>query len=260
MTTSRNIPTHTRRNPIALLDQEWQRLNHSPRVLRQVNSWGIDSRTFQSLDEVLVAAGYRGKKIDTVADGVLAALVKRAANDELAARIVLQRVVPPMVSIARRRGRLRSIGYDDALGMVLSHAWEVIRTYPSARRPTKIAVNIVRDIEYFAFVRGERKRVRLESVQNDGPEPHHNRSADLFSHEDPYGTSVEGATSDIELEHLLTYARECGVSADTLELCEELRGQSLDDFAAKHDITPRTAKSWMKQAANELRVRTQCAA
>lgn len=259
MTTQQSI-TSVHRNPVTLLDAEWARMNYSPRVLRTVNSWGIGTTPFTSLDELLRAAGFRGAKCDSIADQVLAQLVRRAATDQLAARIVLQRVVPPMMAIAHRRGRVRATGFDDAIGMVLSHAWEVIRTYPITRRPTKIAVNIVRDIEYFAFVRTERRRPIHESLNIEHDAMLDARSADLMNHEDPYGSPRSDSNAEIELAFLLKSARAHDVSAKSLAVLEALTHQSLDEFAAEHSVTRRTARSWLNDAANELRVRTQCAA
>ena len=153
-------------NPVTLLQKEWDRLRHCPRSLRTVNSWGLADRPFHNLDEVLKAAGYLGARCDTSADWVLADIVRRAATDQLAARIVLQRVFPPMLAIGRRRGKMHRTGFDDAFSLVLSHGWEIIRTYPIDRRPTKIAANIVRDIEYFAFVRRERRRPKHERLDD----------------------------------------------------------------------------------------------
>ncbi|MFZ9518467.1 MAG: hypothetical protein ACO288_06435 [Ilumatobacteraceae bacterium] len=260
MTTPPSTTPTSRYGPIARFDEEWQRLKHSPRALERVNSWGISPKSFSSLDELLVAAGFQGKNIDPVADAVLARLVQRASTDELAARIVLQRVIPPILSIARRRGRNRSIGYNDALGMALSHAWEVIRTYPIARRPAKIAVNIVRDIEYFAFVRTERRRPQLSPFVPDSEALLNHRSADMMTFDDPYGSATGGSTSDIELAHLLRQAQECGMSERSIELCMALGAGDIDGYAERHGVTRRTARGWSQAAINELRVRTQCVA
>ncbi|MFZ9108971.1 MAG: hypothetical protein ACO21F_03660 [Ilumatobacteraceae bacterium] len=256
--TTRHDTTTPHRNPITLLDDEWQRMKRSPRVLRTVNSWGVTPTTFDSLDDLLVAAGFRGKNVDPSADAVLGRLVERAATDELAARIVLQRVIPPILSIARRRGRTRGIGYNDALGMALSHAWEVIRTYPMARRPRKVAVNIVRDIEYFAFVRSERRRPQHSSLPHDSELLLNNRTADMFTFDDPYGSLHGGSTSDIELDYLLRQARELGMSAKSLELCTELGSIDINQYAIRHRVTRRTVRGWRDDAVNELRVRTRC--
>ena len=246
--------------PINLLQREWERLRHCPRSLRHVNEWHLTDRPIHSLDDLLVLAGFRGAKCDERADQVLAHIVRLARHDELAARIVLQRVLPPMIAIARRRGKIRAIGFDYALGLVLSHAWEIIRTYPIERRPAKIAANIVRDIEYFAFVRRERKR------------PRHDRIDDCWDlvvdccATDSNGTVLARGARESEpdadqlLTSLLNEARDQHVSRRTMEILHELRNLTIEEFAERHGITPRTARSWRRKAVSELRARTQCAA
>ena len=258
MTNSRT--TSTRTSPITALETEWGRLTYSPSALSSVNSWQLAETRFWSLDEVLQAAGYRGKKCDPVADQILAMIVRRAADDPLAARIALQRVLPPIVAIARRRGKLRSIGFDAALGLALSHAWEIIRGYPIERRPTKIAANIVRDIEYFAFVRDNRRRPLNEPLDD-------NRSyADMLYATDLAGRlmgragSTVAAASEDELAEVLYEARRSNVSERTMHILLELSTKSIDDFAKSHGITPRTARTWRRDAVNELRERTRCVA
>ncbi|MBM3657139.1 MAG: hypothetical protein FJW93_02560 [Actinobacteria bacterium] len=247
-------------NPITLLRDEWQRINYCQRSLHDVNSWQLRSERFHSLDEVLKAAGFDGHKCDQEADQVLATIVRRAATDQLAARIVLQRVFPPMLAIAKRRGKIRSLGFDYAFSLVLSHAWEVIRTYPIERRPRKIAANIVRDIEYFAFVRRERRR------------PTHERLDDCLDlivdcyTTDSRGTAIDRGAREAEpyaedfLREILNDAREDRVSPHTLAVLESLSNRSIDEFAQYHGISVRTARMWRRDAINELRARMRCAA
>lgn len=259
MTTSRST-SHPRTSPISALDTEWGRLNHCPSVLEAVNSWGLGGGRFWSLDEVLQAAGYRGNKCDPVADQVLASIVRRAATDPLAARIVLQRVLPPVVAIARRRGKLRSVGFDAALGLALSHAWEVIRTYPIGRRPAKIAANIVRDIEYFAFVREHRRRPVNERLDDNRTHAEMLYATDLSGNVVGRAGSTAATAPEYELAELIGEARRSNVSERSLRILLELSTTSIDEFARCHGITPRTARTWRRDAVNELRERTRCAA
>lgn len=259
MTTSQNT-SRPRTSPITALETEWGRLNHCPRTLEVVNSWALSDVRFWSLDEVLRAAGYRGNKCDHLADQVLASIVRRAASDPLAARIVLQRVLPPIVAIARRRGKLRTFGFDAALGLTLSHAWEVIRTYPIERRPAKIAANIVRDIEYFAFVRENRRRPVNERLDDNRAYADMLYSTDLSGNVVSRTGSAGGPAPEQELAELIGEARRNNVSERSLQILLELGTSSIDEFAKSHGITPRTARTWRRDAVNELRERTQCAA
>ena len=257
-TTDQDI--RVRCNPVTLLQKEWDRLRHCPRSLRTVNSWGLADRPFHNLDEVLKAAGYLGAKCDTSADRVLADIVRRAATDQLAARIVLQRIFPPMLAIGRRRGKMHRTGFDDAFSLVLSHGWEIIRTYPIDRRPTKIAANIVRDIEYFAFVRRERRRPKHERLDD---------SWDLIV--DGITTDARGNVlerGDVEAEPLaeelmnalLREARANEISPKSLAMLEALRTLTVEQIAERYGVSQRTIREWRRDAVNELRERTLSAA
>ena len=251
---------HVRCNPVTLLQREWERLNYNPRNVRAVNSWGLDEQPFCSLDEVLRAAGFLGAKCDTNADRVLGHIVQRAATDQLAARIVLQRVLPPMLAIGRRRGRTHNVGFDYAFSLVLSHAWEIIRTYPIDRRPKKIAANIVRDIEYFAFVRRERRKPKHERLDESW-----DLVIDGFT-TDARGTVLERGATEAEplaaelIDDLLRDARKHDVSTKTLEMIEALRASNVEQIAERYGVSQRTVREWRRDAVNELRERTLSAA
>lgn len=147
---------------------EWQSACSSPRVLRRVNSWGLPGGHVERLDDVVLRAGFGGPADCDDADAYLLALVARAAHDPLAAQIVLHRLLPPVISIAKRRGKLHSEGIEGALCDLVTQAWFVITTYPVERRPRKIAANMVRDIEYHEFVSGHRPRkASVEFVAHD---------------------------------------------------------------------------------------------
>jgi hypothetical protein len=66
------------------------------------------------------------------------------------------------VAVASRRAGGDRRARDRALEELAASAWIVIRTYPVARRPDRVASNIVRDSEYGAFVRNRRLRSASE--------------------------------------------------------------------------------------------------
>ncbi len=147
---------------------DWESANASPRVLRRVNSWGLPGGPIERLDDVVVRAGFGGPSECDDADAYLFALVSRAASDPLAAQIVLHRLLPPVISIAKRRGKLHKGGIEGALCDVITQAWFAITSYPVDRRPRKIAANLVRDIEYHEFVAEHRPRkTTVEFIDHD---------------------------------------------------------------------------------------------
>ena len=146
---------------------EWELAATSHRAIRRANSWGLPGDPVDSLDEIVVRAGFGGPSDCDDADAYLFALVGHAANDPLAARIVLQRLLPPVISIATRRGRIHKDGIEGALGDLMTQAWFVITSYPVERRPRKIAANMIRDIEYHEFVSANRPRMtKVEFVDH----------------------------------------------------------------------------------------------
>ncbi|MFZ9291788.1 MAG: hypothetical protein ACO26C_04500 [Ilumatobacteraceae bacterium] len=228
------------------LIEEWGTLATSPAALRRVAAWGLPGGPVVHLDQLLVRAGFGTHARDSDGDRVLWALVRRAGHDELAARIVLQRILPPLLAIARRRGRIVQGGVEAALDDVLAAAWGVIRRYPWHRRRAKVAANLVRDAEYVAFVRDARGRapmLRLSQALADGlvaPDPV----------DDP----------GVVLARLIGEGRRAGLGGEDLEVLRALaRGEDIGAIAARLGVSRRTARTRRARAISELRARTRCA-
>ena len=80
-------------------------------MLDRVRSWGVTSTPFRSLDELLRLAGFKVARTPAETDEVLRRLVVLAATEPLAARIVLQRLLPGLLAIVRREQQ-RDRGVD----------------------------------------------------------------------------------------------------------------------------------------------------
>lgn len=217
---------------------EWAALSTKPRVLRLVNEWGLPGGPLHRLDDVLERCGFGHEATFTDGDRCLAQVIARASHDELAARIVLQRILPPLIAIAARRGRIVKGGFNEAFSTTLGHAWILIRTYPLDRRPAKIASNLVRDAEYHAFVREARlKRVAecslTERVITTQP------SITPTSAQDELGDVIE------ESPRLTRQQR------DIMIRCAE--GDTFDEIAKDYGVTARTVRGWRREAVNALR-------
>lgn len=151
------LPTATR------LWLDWDLMARSRTNVRRVNTWELPGEPIRHLDEALTRAGYGQSVTDDGCDHYLSRLTELAKHDELACRIVVQRILPGLISTAIRRGRIVSEGASFALDQLVSSAWMVIRCYPIDRRPCRVAANLLRDIEYQSFVRDARtKRSRTE--------------------------------------------------------------------------------------------------
>ena len=90
---------------------------------------------------------------------MLRRLVIRAADDELAARIVLQRVLPGLLALVRRR---QSRFGDDMLEHLVAAAWIAIRTFAPNRRPACMAAALIGEADHACFCRPGRRRSTTE--------------------------------------------------------------------------------------------------
>lgn len=155
-----NAKPTSRRRIAARLNAEWEHLVAGRRTGRVPALWRAlpELAPYATLSELLAATGREGGLPDEAADRALAAVVACAATDERAARLVLQRVTSGLVLTAIRRSARGPWDLQELFDDLVAHAWTVIRTYPLSRRPTKIAVNILRDTEYLSCVRPFRLR------------------------------------------------------------------------------------------------------
>jgi DNA-directed RNA polymerase specialized sigma24 family protein len=200
---------------VRTLVQEWSALSIAPSTLRRVNGWGLPGKRVANLDEVLIRAGFGLEATDSVGDQYLFKLVIRAAIDE-------------------------------ALTDTVAQAWIQIRTYPINKRPIKIASNLVRDSEYFAFVRDSRLK-QLAVAWGD----------DVI---DMIPTPETQLNPEEELANLLTEVEKWNLGTRSRSVLKQLaEGKSFRSIANDAGVNVRTVHGWRSTAINELREQMQCA-
>ena len=240
------------------LNADWRRITVSLAELRTISQWSLPGGPVFSFDELLVRCGFRGHlnhgspfpptdaapvgecaDPDT-ADRCLLALVDRARSDQLAGRVVLQRIVPPLCAVARRHTSDRA-QRDALFDNLVGNAWPVICGYPVTRRRHHVAANLVRDIAFDTLVRPSRRRSATElpialDDSNDAPTP---------VATDPFGELVE----------LLAEALRAGsISTDDTELLGKLiQHNHVVDVAAALKIAPRTVRNHRDATVSRLR-------
>lgn len=231
-------PRRGRPCPASLLtafQREWSVMRfRSPHIAR-ARSWGVTERSFADLDELLACAGYC-RPSTAESDEVLRRLVAAARDDDLAARVVLQRVLPGLAAIARRR---RFYGDEEALEEILGAAWIGIRTYRFEARRTHVAVNLIRDAAYVAFV-GPRRRLSASEA-----------SIDPFAIDDRPAGPDESPCA--ELARVLDDAARNGVPASDVELVRDLARSGSEAVAAKLEVTARTVRNRRDRATAAIR-------
>src|SRR5262245_32004454 len=132
--------TSDRRQLSSRLDREWDQLCRRPAVLSRVRRWQLTATPFGSLGELLRLAGHRVAPTPE-ADEVLRRLVVVAAGEPLAARIVLQRLLPGLLAIVRRE-QLRDRDVD-AFDVLAAEAWLAIVSYRADVRRTDVAARLL---------------------------------------------------------------------------------------------------------------------
>lgn len=220
---------------------EWARLAHRPAVLRRVNSWDFLPQSVDNLDQLLEMCGFGRPVDDAAGDNMLWNIVRLAEHDELAARVALHRVMPALMSIARRRGKIMKGGMSAAMSEIVASAWMVIRQFPYERRRNKIASNIVRDAEYFAFVR-ESRLVRVKEVNVDN---------DILSW---LCDDITESMNDMTFDELLVTAAERGVEQRHIDLLSKLgAGIHGSEIAEQWGVSARTVRNYRRAAIDAVR-------
>ena len=234
-----------RATPLLLqLDREWGRVRRRPAALHRVRGWDGDDafrRTVggvRCLDEVLAAtqphAGSRGS-----GDAILRRLLELATSEELAGRIVLQRLLPGLISQSRRWVEYGSS--SDPSDIAIGAAWLAIRSFDVDVRSRHIAPALIADAMWIGFRRAARRRGASEiplptCVLGAQPAPPHLA--------DPL-TALAGT---------MRAAARAGVRPSDLELLRTIVSAGGPTRAARDcAVTVRTIRNRRDQAARRIR-------
>ncbi|MFV0309234.1 MAG: hypothetical protein ACK5OX_15985 [Desertimonas sp.] len=237
----RTSARHRRTSLSAQLDREWAMLRRRPEALVAAARWRV-VEPLEDLDDVLVAVGHRAEP-SAERDARLAQLVGHARTDQLAARVVLQRLVPGLLGEVRRQGR-RDRSTVGAFEELVGHAWIVIRVAALPVHTPCVAARLVDAARYRAFVAPRRRRSFHEVVVDPS------KFAETPASLDP--TAFE------ELAALLGEAREHGLDRDDLVLMRDLmRAESPAALARAREVTPRTIRNHRDRAVHSIRQLTE---
>jgi hypothetical protein len=234
------------------LEAEWPALAAGP-VAARLRTWAQAEPAlagFATPQQVLRHLLSRGSTHPTK-DAVLAALVRQARSDPLAARFVLQALLPGLKGLAGRL-LLEADERDEVWSALLAHCWERIRRYPLERRPARIAANTLLDTLQKTTRELKRQR-RYRDQLNEAPE----RTADapidrdvervLVRAVDATAISAEEAElilrSRIDRVDLRAIAAEAGVAYNTLVVRRLRAERRLLLFLGRPVVTSRARKA-----------------
>jgi hypothetical protein len=219
-----------------LLEQEWVRLRGDRAAARRLVEVRAVAGGARSLAEVEVFVRRAGHE---AADAVLLALVRRAvAGDDLAARVLLQLLLPGTRNLARRWWALGD--HEERAAAAVTAVYQRIRAYPIVRRPGRVAANVLMDAARELRRSVPRVTVTLvaDPIARDAPEAHGAHHV----HHAHDGRAGDGAAA-LELAAVLRDAVDDGVLArDDAELIARSRiaGHRVADIARHHRLGSRT--------------------
>jgi hypothetical protein len=208
---------------LAGLDAEWRRLSESPDGRVAVWRWGLTHtalRDLATLDDVL-----ERRRDKAAAQGVLLALANLAPDDCIAARTLLQALVPGLLRLAGTAG----YGDPSAMADMLAIAWERIRTYPSTRTGS-VAGNVLLDVR-----KGYRRHRDLDAARG---------SVELVEAAVP-GRAVRSAEDDVVdrmtfAELVATHRNAVGDLGHRAVIRTAVDGFSLAEVAAEEKVCSHT--------------------
>ena len=229
------------------LDAEWHRLRTARRAVARARSWAdhdpdhpLSTIVASSADlGDIVAATQRGAMPPGIDDMILVRLVELTCSDELAGRIVLQRLLPGLISRSLQYRAFRD-GVDP-VELAVPAAWLAIRSYDTDRRRHHVAASLLSDAVFQAFRRPIRRRSSTEVVR-----PVH-VFASLASDDAP-------SSAFEELAAVVRDARRAGVPTRDIELLRHLaRSESPATVARERNVTPRTVRNHRDRAVAHVR-------
>jgi hypothetical protein len=201
------------------LDAEWRRLARTSRARRALKQWSIAQPALRGLADL--DALLERRRDDQAAPAILRALAVLAPADDLAARTLLQALLPGLVRLAGM------VGYDDpaAIEEMVSLAWERVRTYPVGRRGS-VAANVLFDV---------RKRYRAHRLIEAPRSPDTEDIEAAATSRSP----EDEALARVLFEQLMAAQRDERVLRDRafdLVLRTRLAGQPLTELARNQDL------------------------
>jgi DNA-directed RNA polymerase specialized sigma24 family protein len=163
------------------LNDDWLCTASSGEAVEALSKWSIDDPTLGGFDDLAaLVAHVQRPGFPEESDRVLAALVRLAGSDDLAARTMLQALLPGIKALARQ---YRWVGpAEDVTSSAVACAYERIRTYPIERRPHHVAANVLFDTRQ-ALSRQGRRATTLD-IAARGLRPFDD-SRDEVPHESP---------------------------------------------------------------------------
>lgn len=216
----------------ASLTHEWSVLTGMPGTRCRYGRWQVNETCFRqwpTVEELIAFAQRRGDP--SASDQALALLARWSPSDDLAARALLQALLPGLRAIVVKHYWLTDD--EDLAASTIALAWERIRTYPYANRPQRIAANVIRDTAH---------RLR-RTYRDDQRAPSTLDASTLQSEEPAYRTIdvLDLARRNLDEQSLAVVVR------------TRLRGEDVASVAAELRCTAPALRERRRRAEDKLR-------
>jgi DNA-directed RNA polymerase specialized sigma24 family protein len=211
---------------LAALDHDRCALVADRRARERFEQWKSEEQVLSEVDDLagLLALANNRRDLDA-GDAVLAVLARRAATERLAGQLLLHALMPGLKGIIRSCNPGR--GADDLASDVITTAWERIHCYPYARRPQRIAANILRDVRQQIW----RKQARQQRLAE--------RLGEVVAFDDDRDGSPQPSPSDELVDLVADAVRRGRISrrSGRLILLHRVVGVSTDEIARSEGRT-----------------------
>lgn len=133
------------RRPIDALSSDWQHGIRSTQLNDRFRFWQAKQPVLARFADPAAVVGFaRGSSSRADKDAVLGALLMWARHEAIGARMVLEIIRPGLLNLSARIMR-DAREREELCSMMFLAVWEAIRNYPLARRPRRIAANLLLD-------------------------------------------------------------------------------------------------------------------
>jgi DNA-directed RNA polymerase specialized sigma24 family protein len=222
------------------LQSDWQQVLHSPLLGARFRAWRVrEPALARFIDAAALMRFMRGPGSRVEKDAVLCALLEWAKDESIGARVVLETIRPGLLNLSARIMR-DTRERDELRATILLTVWEGIRRYPLARRPRRVAANLLLDALHRTLVELGRESAWLAARSFAGVE-----------------SQDSGAPKEIDadVDALLDGAVRAGaVSTDEAEviLSTRIDGVELTDLARSTGVSYNTMKMRRQRAERRL--------
>ena len=227
------------------LDADWQHTATARRTVRTIRSWAAhataaetaETARFDQLTNAQELIDATQRSDGDAGNSLLLLLVELARHDALAGRIVVQRLLPGLISAAAKYRFLSEAG--DPVEEAVGAAWIAIRNYDIAKRTRHVAAGLISDAIYLAFRRDARRQVPAETPT----EPR------LLGER----VACPPSPALVELADVVRMARLAGVDTHDLDLIRALVCTGSPSAVARQQcVTPRTIRNRRDRAIRRL--------